>query len=495
MSQVSMREVANLGELRLPQPFHAGEQSFLETAIGGMAIDSRQVRHSDVFFALQGDNTDGHEYLNKAQDSGAVAAVVERFIESALPQVRVKNSGAALGQLGAHFREKLAGTVIGITGSAGKTSVKNLVRALLEQFGSVSATAGNLNNELGVPLTLAGVPAATDYVVVEMGAAQQGDIAYLVDIAKPAISLVNNVGAAHVGRFGSIETTAQTKGEIYSRLGQGDTAVINLDGDYAQTYIDRYCAQAGAPRAITFSLTSSEANVFASDIQWGDEGLATFKLHLRRDSNDSVAFGPFTAPLPGRHGLANLLAATGIVLACDCKLAMLADAIADLAGVTDSLVEAGRMMSRHHGKRFKLIDDTYNASPDAMKVAIDQLALTKAYAGSVKFLVLGDMAELGDAASQYHYDVGLYAATQGVSHLYAVGEFAQDYLAGFDAATEITHGAARAFHSLDELLDYFSQSVPDNRSITILVKGSRAARMDIFVDKLVQSDLFRGDRC
>ena len=130
-----------------------------------------------------------------------------------------------------------------------------------------------------------------------------------------------------------------------------------------------------------------------------------------------------------------------------------------------------------------------------MKVAIDQLALTKAYAGSVKFLVLGDMAELGDAASQYHYDVGLYAATQGVSHLYAVGEFAQDYLAGFDAATEITHGAARAFHSLDELLDYFSQSVPDNRSITILVKGSRAARMDIFVDKLVQSDLFRGDRC
>ena len=440
-----MREVASLGELRMPSQFSMSEDLFLDTRIAGMAIDSREINPAEVFFAMPGEHADGHQFIDKAQSGGAVAAVVERFVNASLPQVRVNSTEAAIGQLGASFREHLTGVVIGITGSAGKTSVKNLVRALLGHFGSVAATSGNLNNELGVPLTLASVPPDTNYVVIEMGAAQQGDIAYLVDIAKPTVSLVNNVGAAHVGRFGSIEITSRSKGEIYSKLGRSDTAVINLDGDYARDYLDQYCSYVGAPRAMTFSVDNSKANVFASDISFSDQGLASFTLHVNRAEQSALELGPFTSPTSGRHALANLLAAISILLACDCRAESIGEAIEALTEQSDAVVETGRMEIKHQGQRFCLIDDSYNASPDAMKVAVDQLTRTPRFADSTTYLIVGDMAELGDKASKYHREVGVYAAQSGVSHLLAVGEFAADYVEGFESLEKSSGQWAKRF--------------------------------------------------
>ena len=496
MSQVSMRTVAQLGELRLPDHLTEREELFLDTVVGGMAIDSREVEGADVFFALKGARADGHDYVAIAQDNGAVAAIVERFVESDLPQVRVDSADTALGHLGKSFRQTLGGKVIGITGSAGKTSVKNLVRALLQQFGTVSATQGNLNNELGVPLTLARAPASTDYVVVEMGAAQRGDIAYLVDIALPTIALVNNVGSAHVGRFGGIEITASTKGEIYSRLLATDTAIVNLDGDYAKDYLEQYCSGDKAPRALTFSRENASANVYASNVVLDVNGFASFELHFDLENLGRSQFGPLTSPAPGLHGLANLLAAISIAIACDCAPGSVVNAIQSLDQANAALSESGRMVVRHQGARLRLIDDSYNASPDAVRVAIDHLATTQRYHGSTRVIVLGDMAELGDDAPSYHRDLGAYAAGQGVNQLLAVGEFAEDYAAGFNAAAgNAESGGARVFESREALTAAFIEIASAGQPITALVKGSRAAKMDLVVDAVMQSDALRGDRC
>jgi len=416
----------------------------------GMSHDARRIEPGNLFCALPGHHRDGHEFIAQARASGAAAALVARPVNDALPQLIVADVLQAMGVIARAWREQMPATVVGVTGSNGKTTVKEMLLAVLATQGPTLATQGNYNNEIGVPLTLVRLQREHDYAVVEMGCGQPGDIHYLADMARPEIGIVTNAGPAHLERLGSVEGVARTKGELFSALPASGLAVINADDDYSDLWLDL----ADHCRTMTFGL--------------GPEAMVRGRFTGGQAEIDTpIGSFSFTPALPGRHNLCNALAATAAAVALEVPLPVIGEALAGMRSLP------GRLQAHHHAEGWCLIDDTYNANPASLYAALQVLAGH----GGECWLVLGDMAELGGGSAKLHAEIGQAALDWGVSRLVTVGEHSQS------ASTTFGRGG-RHFEDIDSLVAWLHGEL--HAGVTCLVKGSRSMGMERVVEALMR---------
>ncbi|MQT48176.1 UDP-N-acetylmuramoyl-tripeptide--D-alanyl-D-alanine ligase [Pseudomonas helleri] len=429
-----------------------------DASFSGVSIDSRAIGQGQLFIALTGPRFDGHDYLNDVAAKGAVAALVEREVpESALPQLVVADTRVALGQLGALNRAGYDKPVAAITGSSGKTTVKEMLACILRTRGPVLATKGNLNNDLGVPLTLLELTREHTSAVIELGASRIGEIAYTVAMTKPHVAVLNNAGTAHVGEFGGPDKIVEAKGEIIEGLAADGIAVLNLD-DKAFAI---WHARAAGSKVLSFSLKNPEADFYASDLSLDARGCPRFTLHSPQ------GIEPVQINLLGTHNVANALAAAAAAHALGVSLFGIKTGLEAVQPVK------GRAVAQVTSTGLRIIDDTYNANPTSMCAAVDILA---AFSGRT-VLVLGDIGELGEWAEQGHREVGAYAADK-VSALYAVGPLMAHAVAAFGHQ-------ARHFANQADLIT--ALRTEHDKNTTILIKGSRSAAMENVVAALCGS--------
>ena len=422
----------------------------------GFSSDTRTIQTGDVFIALSGANFDANDFVAQAHTQGAVAAIVSRHAaNSAIPQIVVASTHTALGQLAKAWREQFDLVRVAITGSSGKTTTKELTASIFRQAGATLATLGNKNNDIGVPLTLLRLNASHRYGVFELGANHQGEIAYTTGLVQPHAAVINNIGTAHLEGFGGREGIAQAKGEIFSGLGADGIAVINADDEFAE-YHKALCV---GRKIITFSV-EKQADIYATDIKRGAGGAYGFNLHIAEQST------PVQLQLIGQHNVANALAAAALAWACSLSLAQIQ------VGLNQAQAAAGRMVLHRRGA-VTVIDDTYNANPNSMCAAIDELA----QCAGRRVVVLGAMGELGADAEALHRQVGAYAHAKALDALYCVGRFGQAFADGYGVKAQVFADQPALIAALQTELD---------GQVTLLVKGSRSARMEHVVQALVQ---------
>lgn len=442
------------------QALHAewrGEDAFF-TAV---STDSRTVGRGDLFVALRGENFDGHKFISAAQEKGAVAAMVcqESAIgqqPSGMPLILVQDTRLGLGQLAAHWRGRFALPLVAVTGSNGKTTVKEMIAAILRQTtgdaDKVLATQGNLNNDIGVPQMLLRLRAQHVYAVIEMGMNHSGEIAYLTGLAKPGVAVVTNAGVAHIEGLGSVEAVARAKGEIFEGLEQTGVAVINADDPHAPLWREL----AGSRRVVDFGLSS------------GAQVSARYQSDLLR-SRMTLTLPDGTAEVvlqvPGEHNVRNALAAAAAAVAIGVGRQAIAAGLAGFSGVQ------GRMQIKRCLHNATLLDDSYNANPESVRAALAVLAAAPAK----KILVLGDMGELGESAVDWHARIGEEARLAGIDRLLALGELSAHTVAEFGAG-------AQHFGSIEELLAAVKKLLAAD--VTLLVKGSRFMRMERVVESV-----------
>ncbi|WP_313518502.1 UDP-N-acetylmuramoyl-tripeptide--D-alanyl-D-alanine ligase [Pseudomonas sp.] len=430
-----------------------------DVAFAAVSSDSRAIQPGQLFIALVGPNFDGHDYLAEVAAKGAVAALVQREVADApLPQLLVADTRLALGGLGALNRDAFDGQVAAVTGSSGKTSVKELLAAILRVQGPTLATRGNLNNDLGAPLTLLELAPEHRAAVIELGASRPGEIAYTVGLTRPQVAIINNAGLAHVGEFGGPEKIVEAKGEILQGLPADGVAVLNRD-DKAFSI---WAARAAGRRVISFALHDASADFHADALARDARGCQAFTLHGPAGS------ARVQLNLLGLHNVANALAAAAAAHALNVPLAAI---VAGLQGVQPV---KGRAVAQLAPNGVRVIDDTYNANPASMFAAIDILA---GFDGR-KVLALGDIGELGQWAEQGHRDVGAYAVGKADA-LYAVGKNMAHAVAAFGAA-------GRHFPDQASLIDAIRAE--QAAETTILIKGSRSATMEKVVQALCATE-------
>ena len=430
-----------------------GELRGDDAVFSAVSKDTRTLAKNDLYVVLKGENFDGHSFLKQASDLGAVGALVSDPQAMDLPQIYVTDTRIALGDLAAEWRGQFEGKLVAITGSNGKTTVKEMCRAiLLDAVGEdrVLSTQGNLNNDIGMPMTLLSIRQQHDYAVIEMGANHVAEIDYLTQIAKPNVAVITNAGPAHLEGFGSIEKVAQAKSEIYGGLADDGVAIINLDDDYAD-YWQQVCQ---GKNIVTFSMKDKQADVYA-EIE--SDGSYIFKT----TSGDMA----ITMNLPGRHNVMNALAATAVALVLDVDLENIASGLQSFSSVS------GRLNVQQGLNGARLIDDSYNANPLSLNAAID--VLTEMNGESC--LVLGDMAELGESAAELHFEAGQQAKQMGVEKLFAMGVLSRNAVKGFGEGASFYEGR-------DELIKAVTENM--NVSTTVLVKGSRSMEMEKVVNAL-----------
>ena len=420
-----------------------------------VGTDSRAIKKGQLFVALKGENFDGNHYAAQSLEAGASAVLVSSGSNDG-PALLVKDTRLALGKLAAHWRAKFDMPVVAITGSNGKTTVKemlaNILKVATHNEAGVLATQGNLNNDIGLPLTMLELRNQHQYAVLEMGMNHSGELSYLTHLAKPNIALVNNAGSAHIGELGSLDAIAKAKGEIFEGLALGGTAVINADDAYA----DLWKRLSSHYKQITFGIHAD------ADVK------ATYQLLPTGcviDLNASAGSVEFTLPAPGLHNVYNALAAASAALALNVSLSDIADGLSGFSGAK------GRLQAKQGFGGAKLIDDTYNANPMSMKAAIDVL---KGVNGKRVF-VMGDMAELGFDAPNMHADIGQYAKDTGVENFFALGTLTQSAVSAFGEN-------AAHFESVDDLADALKKIM--SPEVTVLVKGSRSMRMERVVNAI-----------
>jgi UDP-N-acetylmuramoyl-tripeptide--D-alanyl-D-alanine ligase len=433
-----------------------GELIGQDVEIDSVGTDSRAIKPGQLFVALKGENFDGHQHVAESLEKGAKAALVEN--EENTPSVKVGNTRLALGNLAAYWRQKIKVPVIGITGSNGKTTVKEMLAGILKaqtgQSELVLVTEGNLNNDIGMPLTLLKAKPSHDYVVLEMGMNHSGEIAYLSHIARPNIVLINNAGSAHIGELGSLDAIAKAKGEIFEGLDENGIAIINAD----DVYFDFWKSLVPSHQKITFGL-SVNADVTAS--------YQLSETHTQMSLKTAKGEVSFELPVAGEHNVKNALAASAIAIALNVSLEKIADGLSGFTGAK------GRLQEKQGQHGASVIDDTYNANPVSMKAAIDVLAMR---AGR-RLFVMGDMGELGRDADSMHAEVGAYAKRAGIQALYAMGVHSQK-------AVEAFGDGAKNYETIDALsLDLLSGM---NKNTTILIKGSRFMQMERVVQQIVK---------
>ena len=436
--------------------------------IEGVSTDTRSVSSGELFIALKGERFDGHDFIADAIARGAAAVMVDRGWADANPQVlptlAVADTRLALGALAAWWRARFDIPLIGITGSNGKTTVKEMTAATLRAQAladdydpdlAVLATRGNLNNDIGLPLMLLKLHITHRAAVIEMGMNHPGEIAYLTRIAQPTIAVVNNAQRAHLAGLGGIADVALAKGEIFTGLRAGGTAVVNADDPFCSLWRE---ANAGR-RILSFGLDSP------ADLR----GQVRLKA-LGSTLSIAAPAGEIEAALgvPGLHNARNALAAAAAALAAGASTAAIAAGLSGFSGVK------GRLQVRPAAAGATLIDDSYNANPDSMRAAIDVLATTP----GKKILVLGDMGEIGGQAGQFHDEIGGYAKSQGVDLLLALGEQSELAARNFGAG-------GRHFARLEELVAALGPEL--NADTVVLVKGSRFMRMERVADAIASN--------
>jgi UDP-N-acetylmuramoyl-tripeptide--D-alanyl-D-alanine ligase len=415
--------------------------------------DTRTIKKGDLYIAIKGDRFDGHDFISQAGEAGAVGALVSQQQSMKMPQICVPDTRLALGELAANWRQKFEGKLIGITGSNGKTTVKEMCNSILTYAfkpDEVLCTEGNLNNDIGMPMTLLLLRETHKYAVIEMGANHVGEIDYLTNIAKPDVAVITNVGPAHLEGFGSMERIARAKAEIYGGLSTRGTAVINLDDSYANYWHD-VCK---GKNIMTFSMQHTSADIFASAESDG------FIMHT------PLGKAYVQLNLPGQHNVMNALAATAATLAAGIDLKNIVSGLTAFSGVKGRL-----SISRAPNDAF-IIDDTYNANPLSLKAAMDVLVSMK----GEHWLVLGDMFELGEDAEAMHFDVGRHASELGITRLLAIGKSTIKAVEGFGEGAEF-------FENRKELVEVLKKEMKSDT--VILVKGSRSMSMEKIVAELL----------
>ncbi|HHC71407.1 MAG TPA: UDP-N-acetylmuramoyl-tripeptide--D-alanyl-D-alanine ligase [Thiotrichales bacterium] len=421
----------------------------------GVSTDSRTLEPGVLFVALRGERFDGHDHVAAAAAAGAVGAVVESAVEVGLPAIRVTDSRLALGLLAAGWRRRFSLPLVGVTGSNGKTTVKEMCAAILQRRGPVLATRGNLNNDIGVPLTLFGLGAEHRAAVIEMGANHPGEIAVLAGMAAPTVGVVTNAGPAHLEGFGSLEGVARAKGELFASLPPEGVAVINADDSFRPLWEEL----AADRRVIRFGL-EGEAEVAG---RWHPvEGGG--RLELTSPQGAEV----IRLPLSGRHNALNALAAAAATLATG---ASLEEVVGGLEGMTPV---AGRLRSLRGPEGLEIIDDTYNANPASLRVALEVLAARP----GEHWLALGDMGELGPEAERLHREAGEAARAAGVTRLFAIGSLGRRVVEAFGTGGEW-------FDDHRQMAERVAALVGEGETV-LLVKGSRAMNMERLVEQLVE---------
>ncbi len=449
-----LSEIASI--LGLPAPVD-------DPVINRVGIDSRVAQPGDLFIALRGERFDGHGFLDKAKAAGAVAAIVDEIQPVDLPQLQVPDTHVALTRLAGAWRNRLDLKVIGVTGSNGKTSVKEMLRTVLSRKAAVFATHGNFNNDIGVPLNLLALRTGHAFAVIEMGASALGEIDHLSRLVQPDVAVITNASAAHLTGFGTVKAVARAKGEIFTGLGPDGVAVINHD----DPHVGVWWHMVGSRKHIGFAL-QDHAQVRAECVHLN--GLDGSRFILVTPSGSAEV----RLPLPGKHNVANALAVAAVAHACGFSPNAIAGGLSAVTGVP------GRLQVHHLEGGAILIDDSYNANPRSLAAAIGVLNS----AGRPRcWLVFGDMGELGASDRAMHAQVGREAGMEGVERIYAIGplsEIAVDAFAGEGCVFRDHAALIEAIRT-----DLRASSVPDE--IVILVKGSRSAHMEHVIRPLVES--------
>lgn len=418
------------------------------------SIDTRNLQPGALYVALRGERFDGHDFIKAAQQQGASAIMVDKPVISNLPTIHVADTRKALGELAHLWRKRFELPLVAITGSNGKTTTKEMLRAIFTlQATDILATQGNFNNDIGVPLTLFNLHAKHRYAIIEMGANHANEIADLSKIAQPTCATITQCAPAHLEGFGSIKGVALAKGEIFSNLQANGIAVINNDDTYAKLWHEL----AASHTINTFALNNS-ADVTARNINLNEE---SSDFTLQTQSGDIAIH----LPLPGQHNIMNALAASTCALACDSTLNAIQQGLQNMQAVK------GRLQRYAGIKGMTLIDDTYNANPASLKAALAVLNKNRA----PYWLVLGDMNELGTESAKFHKEAGQLAREVGVERLWGIGEMSRYAVESFGAG-------AQHFTHHNDLVQSLQMHYPTHA--TLLIKGSRGMQMEKVVNAL-----------
>jgi UDP-N-acetylmuramoyl-tripeptide--D-alanyl-D-alanine ligase len=445
MIKLSLLEIAQ--QLNYLLPAH-------DAVFTGISTDTRTIQTNNLYVAIRGEQFDGHTFIEKASQQGAIAALVDHPMDCPIPQLIAKDTIEALGKITALWRNQFSLPIIGVTGSNGKTTLKNMLANILlaackQDPQKILATEGNLNNHIGLPLMLARLSAQHQFAVLEMGMNHFNEIAYLTQLAKPSVAVITNAAECHLEGVGDVAGVARAKGEIFLGLTPGGTAVLNADDahfNYWKELTTKY-------HLLSFGL-ENKADVTAT-----------------LNSNHIIVHTPsgqekITLTLLGIHNIMNALAATASALALNIDLATIKQ------GLENTHPTAGRLQEYRLANGVKIIDDTYNANPFSTKAAIHTLASMP----GTKILILGDMKELGNNAEEFHTRTGQVAHQAGIQHLFTYGNMSKRIAEGFGKNAE-------HFTDREELLNAVQPFL--QKDVTVLIKGSRAMEMEYFVKRLV----------
>jgi len=462
-----------------------------------VSINTRTLESGDLFVAIKGENFDAHDYLQQAEEKGACGLVVEQVSSSVLPQIQVEDTRVALGDIASLWSSAFTLPIVAITGSCGKTTVKEMTAAILGHgfkskhhgdYEHILATRGNLNNDIGVPLTLLRLKKTHEAAVIELGANHIGEIKQLVAMVQPNVAVITNVAHAHIEGFGSIEGVARAKSEIYSGLQCGGTAVINADDAFADYWraqcqeLNKNCNRKDSEiierrkniNQLTFGL-DNPADVSAEYKQLTDGIELTITTPVGKQSVKLHQFG--------RHNVYNALAATTAAISAGCSLDDVKKGLESFTNVS------GRLEQKAGLQGAIIFDDTYNANPGSVRAGIEAI---QQIAGDA-VLILGDMGELGEQSTQLHYQLGVDAANMGIQQLYTIGNLSQEICNGFletkkNSTDMKTHDEADiAIHFTDQ--EALIQCVKNklNKNSVVLVKGSRSMKMESVVTALLEN--------
>ena len=426
-----------------------------DLTLSDVTTDTRKVTAGSLFIALAGERFDAHDFVGDAIANGAQALLVSKHLPVAVPQVVIDDTRLGLGKLAAWVRQQATARVVALTGSSGKTSVKEMTAAILRQCGETLYTAGNLNNDFGVPMTLLRLTAEHQYAVIELGANHQGEIAYTTDLVRPESALVNNLAAAHLEGFGSLAGVAKAKGEIFMGLPASGTAILNADSNDWPNWQAHLQGQT----VWRFSPNAAGCDFSARDISIEQDGTHFVMVTPRGEA-------AITLPLPGRHNIANALAAAALALSVDAPLSAVQQGLKTLQSVP------GRLFPIRLSARQLLLDDSYNANVGSMTAAAQVLSEMPGY----RVMVAGDMAELGDEAEQCHREVGQAAHAAGIDRVLSVGNLSR--------LISESSGVGEHFSDKTALTERLRQLLSEHKEITVLIKGSRSAAMEQVVQSL-----------
>lgn len=439
-----------------------GELKGVDCKVSGVATDTRTISRGELFVALKGPNFDGHDFVGEAHQSGAVAALLQKESNEAIPQIIVADTLDALGALAASWRSRFSIPLVAVTGSNGKTTVKEMVGSILLTRGPCLISLGNLNNQIGLPLGLCRLNPHHHYAVVEMGMNRPGEIAYLSNLARPNVAIITNAAAAHLQGVGSVEGVAEAKAEILLELSNADVAILNRD----DSYFDYWKQSAGNTSVISFGF-HPEADVRALDYEPNHN---RFHVCIRQQSIE------IQLTLPGKHNVSNALAASAAAFSLGCELDQIKTGLQDLSHIP------GRLQEKIGLHDLSILDDSYNANPASVKAGIDVLSDRS----GTRILVLGEMGELGSDAESMHRDIGIYAEDREIDGLYGLGPMTRYSVKGFGKNGHYFRDRSDLIQELRTLA---------NSQTTLLIKGSRRMHMEEVVSALQQPDSNLKGRC